>query len=90
MVKGVARRVIMVKSPDPKLFDEALFLLREEALLRGSEDQVLKEAQQAANQYLHRNSPLVSHQPRLLPILAAFGGGAGLASLIWSLVVFFP
>ncbi len=90
MVKGVARRVIMVKSPDPKLFDEALFLLREEALLRGSEDQVLQEAQQAANQYLHRNSPLVSHRPQLLPILAAFGGGAGLASLIWGVVLFFP
>lgn len=90
MVKGVARRVIMVKSPDPKLFDEALFLLREEALLRGSEDQVLKEAQQVANQYLHRNSPLVSYRFRLLPVLAAFGGGAGLASLIWGLILFFP
>ena len=32
MVKGVARRVVVVKSPDPKQFEQAIFLLREEAL----------------------------------------------------------
>ena len=29
MVKGIARRVVVVKSPDPKVFDEAIFLVRE-------------------------------------------------------------
>ena len=28
MVKGVSRRVIVVKSPDPRLFEQAIFLLR--------------------------------------------------------------
>ena len=28
MVKGINRQVIVVKSPDPKLFDQAIFLLR--------------------------------------------------------------
>ena len=32
MVKGVTRQVVVVKSPDPKLFEQAIFLLREEAL----------------------------------------------------------
>ena len=35
MVKGVSRRVVVVKSPDPKWFEQAIFLLREEA---GAED----------------------------------------------------
>lgn len=34
MVKGITRQVILVKSPDPKLFDEAIFIVKEEALAR--------------------------------------------------------
>ena len=36
MVKGVTRQVVVVKSPDPKLFEQAIFLLREEALDQGA------------------------------------------------------
>ena len=31
MVKGITRQVILVKSPDPKLFEEAIFIVKEEA-----------------------------------------------------------
>ena len=34
MVKGITRQVILVKSPDPKLFEEAIFIVKEEALAR--------------------------------------------------------
>ena len=34
MVKGITRQVILVKSPDPKLFEEAIFIVKEEALSR--------------------------------------------------------
>ena len=30
LVKGVSRRVVVVKSPDPKLFEQAIFIVREE------------------------------------------------------------
>ena len=30
VVKGVAKRVIVVKSPDPKVFEEAIFIVRED------------------------------------------------------------
>ena len=30
VVKGVAKRVIVVKSPDPNVFEEAIFIVREE------------------------------------------------------------
>ena len=29
MVKGITRQVILVKSPDPKLFEEAIFIVKE-------------------------------------------------------------
>ena len=49
MVKGVNKHVILVKTPDPKYFEEAIFILREEAFAQGvSAEQVLREARQAA------------------------------------------
>ena len=47
MVKGVSRQVIVVHSPDPKLFDQAIFILKDEAVGQGiTEEALLKEAQQ--------------------------------------------
>ena len=45
MVKGITRQVILVKSPDPKLFEEAIFIVKEEALAREgvSADQVIRD-----------------------------------------------
>lgn len=47
MVKGVSRQVIVVKSPDPKLFEQAIFILRADAA-DVTEEMLLKEARQAA------------------------------------------
>ena len=47
MVKGVSRQVIVVHSPDPKLFDQAIFILKEDAVGQGiTEEALLKEAKQ--------------------------------------------
>ena len=47
MVKGVSRQVIVVHSPDPKLFDQAIFILKDDAVGQGiTEEALLKEAQQ--------------------------------------------
>ena len=32
MIKGISRRVVVVKSPDPEIFDEAIFIVRDEYL----------------------------------------------------------
>ena len=34
MIKGMSRRVIMVQSPDPELFENAIFILKNEAFLK--------------------------------------------------------
>ncbi len=49
MVKGISRQVIVVKSPEPKLFDQAIFILREDVPRDGITDEMLlKEAKKAA------------------------------------------
>ena len=48
MVKGTSRQVIVVHSPDPKLFEQAIFILKNEAIEQGITDEaLLKEAEQA-------------------------------------------
>ena len=47
MVKGISRQVIVVQSPDPKLFDQAIFILRDDVGEGITDDALLKEAQQA-------------------------------------------
>lgn len=47
MVKGISRQVIVVHAPEPKLFEQAIFILKENAVGEGITDEVLlKEAQQ--------------------------------------------
>ena len=68
MVKGVARRVVVLTSPDPKHFEQAIFLLREDALdSKAPEEQVLKQAQEVANAYLQRSSPRHRRRRFLVP-----------------------
>lgn len=48
MVKGISRQVIMVRSPDPQLFEQAIFILKDSAVKEGITDEMLlKEAKQA-------------------------------------------
>lgn len=81
MVKGVSRQVIVVKSPDPKLFEQAIFILTEEAQATGITDEMLiKEAQRAARG---------GRRPRVFaygPVWAC--GGAVLTGLVWLLSAF--
>ena len=46
MVKGNSRQVILVQSPDPKLFEQAIFILKENAVGdKGvTDEQLLREA----------------------------------------------
>ncbi len=56
MVKGISKQVIVVKSPDGRMFEQAIFILREDALgAEGvSEEAVIEQARTAADGYLKR------------------------------------
>ena len=89
MVKGITRQVILVKSPDPRLFEEAIFIVKDEALAREGVDaeRVIKEARQAADGYLKRGKAWNRRLERL-PGPAWGAAGAVLASLGWGTWLF--
>ena len=46
MVKGVSRQVIVVHAPEPKLFEQAIFILKDDVGEGITDEALLKEAQQ--------------------------------------------
>lgn len=86
MVKGISRQVIVVQSPDPKLFEQAIFILKDDAVTQGITDELLlKEAQKAIQ------GPVRSAKKRQLSMYGpvwAFGGAAvtGLAWLLTAMI----
>lgn len=54
MVKGLSRKIIVVKSPDPKIFEQAIFIVRDEYLHSQGIDQkeLMRQANEAASGYL--------------------------------------
>lgn len=85
MVKGISRRVVVVKSPDPEIFDEAIFIVRDDYLNRKgtSPEAVLHEAQQAAEQYLRGNLPGRRRFFSRIPPSACAAAGAAATGIAW-------
>ena len=84
MVKGVSRQVIVVHSPDRRLFDQAIFILREDAIGKEgvTDDQLLKEAQRL----LHRPQR-TNYRSYLINSAVWAMSGAFATGLIWLLTV---
>ena len=45
MVKGISRQVIVIDAPEPKLFEQAIFILKDD-MEHVTDEVLLKEAQQ--------------------------------------------
>lgn len=76
VVKGLNKRVVVIKSPDPKIFEQAIFIVREDYRSgSGREVDVLKEAEKVANDYL-KNAVSVSQKflSKIPPLLFAASG----------------
>lgn len=91
LVRGTSRRVVVVKSPDPRIFEEAIFIIREDLFHRSvSAESVLAEAKKAAGSYLRASAaPRRGGRGRRLSkaLYAGLGGlAAGLAWLAFRLV----
>ena len=83
MVKGISRQVILVHSPEPKLFEQAIFILKDGA--EGVTDEVLlKEAQRA----IHEGRPEKKRHFYLYGAVWA-GGGALLTGILWAVTALF-
>ena len=80
MVKGISRQVIFVRPPESKLFEQAIFILRDDVPPEGITDEMLlKEANLVAKQ------PNRVHMFRTGPMWAC--GGAACTAAIWLLTM---
>ena len=81
MVKGITRQVYVVHSPDKKLFEQAIFVLREDAA-EVTDEMLLQEAQRAIRQPGGEKRRSLSAYG---PVWAC--GGAAVTGLIWLMTV---
>ena len=82
MVKGISRQVIVVQSPDQKLFDQAIFILKDDAVGKdGVTDEMLLKS---ANKLL--SSSQKSQKHKAFTFGAAWAcAGALVTGTIWLL-----
>ena len=86
MVKGTTRQVLVVRPQESDLFEQAIFLLREEALEQHgvTEQALLEEARRLAA------APPSARPHRRIPALLYAAMGAASVGLAWrSCVLFF-
>ena len=83
MVKGISKQVIVVQSPDRKLFEQAIFILSDEAVGSGgiTDEALLREAKQCIR------SPRQKRQKPVFPGLVYTSAGAVLTGVIWLLTL---
>ena len=83
MIKGISRRVIVVKSPDRRFFEEAIFIVREGAggTTGVTADQVVEEARRVADSFVAKQGTRW-YQRIPAPGYALLGALA--ATLVWS------
>ena len=82
MIKGINRRVIVVKAPDRRFFEEAIFIVREDILGQGgvTADQVVEEAHRVAEGYVGKKRRSWQEWGRIFAYMAL---GALMATGAW-------
>ena len=78
MVKGISRQVLVVRAPDPELFEQAIFILKEGAR-PVTDEELMKQARLAIQKPRRRLSGYGA-------VWAA--GGAAVMGLLWLISAF--
>ena len=81
MVKGTTRRVIVVKPPNKKLFEEAVFFLRQDSEYGITSDEIVAEAQNVARRFIRENA--VPQRFIHIRAIVFFALGALASSAVW-------
>lgn len=82
LIKGVSRRVIVVRSPDRRFFEEAIFIVREGAMSASgvTADQVVEEARRVADDFVRKSRNKWYHR---IPAPGYVALGAALSTALW-------
>lgn len=83
MVKGVTRQVVLVRSPDPELFEQAIFIVRGDRGSGVTQEDILRQARGAASRFLIERNGRWSG--RLVMRLGWAALGAVAVGLVWLL-----
>ncbi len=85
MVKGISRQVIVVHSPDQKLFEQAIFIIKEDAIGEAgvTDEALLKEADRLIKSGNGRKRKLIYYGPTWAAL------GAAVTGIAWMLTVLF-
>ena len=86
VIKGTASRVIVVKSPNPEIFREAFFILRDDYFQTPglSRQELLRQAQNAARDFVGTAVPGEPGRPIFPTAMSIFALGAAAAILaLW-------
>lgn len=88
VVKGTGKRIVVVKSPDQKFFEQAIFILKEDILGRNGESSpdVLREAQKVADDYVKSYSENKRSIFARIPPAAYAGIGACATAVAWLII----
>lgn len=85
MVKGVSRRVVVVKGPDTHLFEQAIFFLRDDPQNQKgvSSEELMRQACRVADDYVRK---MEGKRPRrrLAPLIGTLAGAGGMG-VVWLL-----
>ena len=85
MVKGISRRVVVVDSPDQRFFEQAIFIVRNDAGGEGvTARELVEEARRVARGYTG-GSRLSRAWRELYPLVYTLIG-AGSIGLVWLIV----
>ena len=80
------KRVIVVKSPDPKVFEEAIFIVREDYMKTAgvTRSQLLSEARRAAGSYTGSTAAQRKiSRPALVAALSTLIGSGAAAAIMY-------
>ena len=84
MVKGISRRVVVVEAPDQRFFEQAIFIVRNDAAGEGvSSRELVEEARRVARDCaLGERGRLARKWRELSPMVYTLMGAAG-SGLVW-------
>ena len=87
MVKGISRRVVVVDSPDRRFFEQAIFIVRNDAAGEGvTSRELVEEARRVARNYAGGDHGKLSRAWRdLSPVVYTLMGAAAIG-LLWLIV----